>query len=313
MKKYPKIRRIGDRVNDGILESDPSVVFVQEKLDGANFRFTLERNIEEEYHTEDRDLVFGSRNVAYKNEKDADKSFKHAMEYVRENISIPHAELNDEAFGPLTFFGEAMHPHTIDYEWEDTPSFLGFDVCSEYHGQFLDVEETEDVFEDLGLPTAPQHTLDVVVHGDEFESPTSEYWDGPAEGVVIKNFETEQYAKIRDEKFKEVFEEMRAGGPDPDRDPDEIILADRYATEPRILKTIHKFEDRGIEVGMDTMPDLWREVFEDIIEEEFEEIFLGNYDLNTKDFRSEVAGNTASTLQMYLSRPDDSVLNEVSA
>ncbi len=56
---------------------------------------------------------------------------------------------------------------------------------------------------------------------------------------------------------------------------------------------------------MEMMEALWSRVFDDIISEEFETIFLGNHVLNTKWFRSEVAGIIAKTLQRILSRPMD--------
>ena len=62
---------------------------------------------------------------------------------------------------------------------------------------------------------------------------------------------------------------------------------------------------------MSLMEDLWREVFDDIIEEEYQTIFLGNHEIDTKEFRSEVASITANVLESYLERPQGSVLNEL--
>lgn len=311
MKKYPKIRRIGDRVNNGILQSDPKHLTVKEKLDGANFRFTLDRNLEPEYQIKERKLVFGSRNVPYKNERDIDSSFQHAIKYVRENVNVSRLLLLENEYGPLTFFGEAMHSHTINYDWDDIPSFIGFDIWSQKYDEFLTHQEMETAFDEIGLKTTPTHPLNVVEN--EFDCPESKYYDGPAEGVVIVNDETGQRAKIRGEKFKEVAEMTKQKNDGEYNDNHSVILANRYATDARILKKIHKMEDVGRQPSMEMMETLWRSVFEDIIEEEFEEIFLGNYQIDTKEFRSEVASNTADVLQQYLQRPDDSVLNELPA
>lgn len=337
MKKFPKLKRIGDSVNDGILESADRNIYVQEKLDGANFRFVYDRDTDR--------LVFGSRNVEYWNDgnqpitkrdrrwfranrylnrlplvsnrptspqNDVDKRFRHAMEYVSDVVDLDVIQRLDHQYGQLTFFGEAMHSHTIDYEWEETPSFVGFSVYSGVRDEFVTGELMEDLFSQLGLPTAKRHDLDVVQDG--FDCPESEYYDGPAEGVVVKNDDTGQVAKIRGQAFKEVAQNLSPvddeGNAEP---PDSKVLANQFATEMRILKMIHKYEDRGRDVEMAMMEDLWRDVFEDVIEEEFETIFLGNHSINTKDFRSEVASNTATVLQRYLNRPDDSVLNEVPA
>ncbi len=297
LSKFPKIRRIGDDENSGILND--GTVAVKEKMDGANFRFR--------YDTDEDRLVFGSRNVVYKNEKDIDKNFRHAVEFVRENIDTSGME------GVYTFYGEAMHPHTLEYEWDSVPSFLGFDVYHERAGRFMPWDAAGAHIRAAGLPTVP-----VWYYGpasryelpEPDELPESEYRNGHPEGVVIVNEDTSQRAKIRHPKFKERHGDQFASKQDDAEDSDSEMLARRYATEARILKWIHKYDDRGRNIEMSIMEDLWRDVFDDIIEEEFEEIFLGNHTIDTKDFRSEVANRTATILDRYLSRPDESVLNE---
>ena len=316
MKKFPSIKRIGDAQNNGILESGS--LTIQEKMDGANFRFMLDQHLSEEYQQSDRDLVFGSRNVCYKNEKDSDKAFDHAIEFVRENVDIPKLTVADECFDRLVFYGEAMHPHTLDYDWDNTPSFLGFDVYSIGQEQFLGIELVEQIFEKVGLPTVP-----VLYRGEAADLPEtlfdektgvvvpeSEYRNGVAEGVVIKNEDTGQRAKVRSEEFRERHKSSHVSKEDIYEPDDALILARQYATEARIMKMIHNYRDRGVDVEMQIMEDLWRDVFDDIIEEEYEEIFLGNHTIDTKQFRSEVASITANVLQKYLSRPDGSVLNQ---
>jgi hypothetical protein len=120
-------------------------------------------------------------------------------------------------------------------------------------------------------------------------------------------------AKVRCEKFKEMHGASKGKTPEEYEPEDAAVLAHQFATEARIMKMIHKYDDRGKDVGMHVMEELWRDVFDDIIEEEYETIFLGNHTLDTKEFRSEVASRTADVLQQYLSRPDGSVLNEVEA
>lgn len=310
MKKFPKIKRLGHTENNGLLESNNEHITVQEKLDGANFRFTLEQNLDEEYHTEDRELVFGSRNVEYKNERDTDDTFQHAIDYVRENVDIPRLEYLQANCGELTVFGEAMHSHTIDYDWVNTPSFIGYSIHSKTNG-FIDALRSIKFIDFIGLPTTRIHPVDVVMDG--FDCPESAFYDGPAEGVVVKNDETGQVAKVRSKEFKEMHGASHGKTPEEYEPADSVVLAHQFATEARILKMIHKYNDRGVDVNMSVMEDLWRDVFDDIIEEEYDTIFLGDHTINTKDFRSEVASNTATVLQQYLNRPSDSVLNETTA
>jgi hypothetical protein len=246
-------------------------------------------------------------------QNDVDDTFDHAIEFVREETDKGALVEQDGLWGPFTFFGEAMHPHTLDYNWDKVPSFLGFDVYDHGLEQFLVFDNAEAVFEAIGLPVVP-----VVYEGPaedfkDLEAPDSQYHDGPAEGVVIVNEDTGQRAKYRSDKFKEMHGSQSVSDPDEYELDDSAVLARQFTTEARVLKMIHKYENRGRTIEMSMMEDLWRDVFEDIIEEEFETIFLGRYDLNTKDFRSEVAGITADVLQSYLERPDDSVLNRVRA
>jgi len=300
LKKYPKIKRIGHAENNGILEDGWLVV--KEKLDGANFRFTYCRN-------KDR-IVFGSRNIEYWNEKDVDKAFDHAIEFVRETVDIEELAYRDKVEGPLTFFGEAMHAHTIDYNWDTIPSFLGFDIYDHETEQFLNSEIVTAIFERLDLPTVPTVYDGWANELDGLDAPESEYYDGPAEGVVVVNEETGQRAKVRSEKFKEMHSNLSVAD-SLDYDPsDAALLAQTFTTEARVLKLIHKYEDRGRTIEMAIMEDLWREIFDDIIDEEYETIFLGNHTIDTKEFRSEVASITADVLQSYIQRPTDSVLNQ---
>lgn len=296
MKKYPKIKRIGDSENNGILESD--YLYVQEKLDGANFRFT--------YDEDEGRIVFGSRNVEYWNEKDTDKAFEHAVEYVREQVDLEAIEDLDR----FVFFGEAMHPHTLDYDWESVPSFIGFDVYDQKEDIFLTPAEMELYFDVLNLPTAPVVYDGIHESYNNVEVPESAYRDGIAEGIVIKNIGTGQRAKVRSKEFKEKHGGQSVSNPDSYEPDDAVVLARDFTTEARVLKMIHKYEDRGRDIEMSIMEDLWRDIFEDIIEEEFETIFLGNYNIDTQQFRSEVASITANVLETYLNRPDNSVLNQ---
>jgi len=316
MKKFPSIKRIGDAQNNGILESGK--LAIQEKLDGANFRFMAEQHFGDEYRERGRNLVFGSRNVCYKNERDRNKTFDHAVEFVRDNANIPALLEAEAGCGPLVLYGEAMHPHTFDYDWDNTPSFLGFDVYSVDREQFLEIELVEELFEKVGLPTVPLlYTGEAVALPETLLDektgvavPESEYRNGVAEGVVIKNEDTGQRAKVRSQEFRERHKSSHASKEDTYEPDDATVLAHQYTTEARVIKWIHKYRDRGVEIEMGIMEDLWREIFDDIIEEEYEEILLGNHKIDTKQFRSEVAGITADVLQSYIQRPTDSVLNQ---
>jgi len=315
MKKYPKVRRIGHRENGGML--DQGHLVMKEKLDGGNFSIRREAHLDKEYHTDNRELVFASRNVLYKNEKDIDKNFTHAVEYVRENVNFDTVLEAEVEYGPIVVYGEAMHPHTLEYDWENTPSFVGFDIWSVDQQQFLPWSEAQEIIDAMGLPavptiyegTAEQFTAAYDIN-NLFDDIGSAYRNGLPEGVVIRNEDTGQTAKVRTQQFKEAHTGQTATDPDDYKPSDAQALARKFTTEARVIKMIHKYEDRGETIEMSIMENLWGEVFEDIIEEEYETIFLGNHTIDTKEFRSEVASITANVLESYMARPEGSVLNQ---
>lgn len=317
LPKFPKIKRIGDESNAGIFEQGDMVI--HEKMDGGNFRMTLEHHLDEQFQTDDRELVFGSRNICYKNDKDIDSAFEHVIEFVREQTDVSKLKAIEGGDGHLALYGEAMHPHTLEYDWDRVPSFLGFAILDVESGEFLPWDQTRVIFSKIGLPVVPVYhwgdadgipdTFDPS-SGDGIECPESNYRNGLPEGVVIWNYATGQIAKYRTPEFKERQPSQSVTDADDYEPSDSIVLARQYTTEARVLKMIHKYEDRGETIEMGLMEDLWRAVFDDVIEEEYEEILLGNYTIDTKEFRSEVASITANVLEAYLNRPDGSVLNE---
>jgi len=100
MKKYTKIRRIGHDRNNEIL--DNGKLILKEKLDGANFRFTV-TEIDGE-----QKFLFGSKNVEYKIDgepdykENVDGRFTDAIEHIRENCDP--ANFNPD----FTYFAENM-------------------------------------------------------------------------------------------------------------------------------------------------------------------------------------------------------------
>jgi len=295
MMKYPSVSRIGHEANEGILSTGD--LLVQEKMDGANFRFTWS-------HEQGR-ILFGSRNVEWTNENDTNKRFREAVEYVRENIDLTTFRDHAEMFDGFTVYGEAMMPHTLEYDWDETPSVIVYDVFDDLNGWW---NRPYEMAETLALPAAP-----VLYEGpaesfteDQLDVPWSEYRSmGVAEGIVIKNNETGQKAKFRSAEFKELHGNQDSNSDDAAGYQDDASkeLAATFTTPARVKKEIAKMRDEGETVGMSMMDVLWKRVFNDVIGEEFETIFHGEYVLNTKRFRSEVAAITAEVLQDVLSSP----------
>lgn len=309
MEKYPKLRYTNHEDSQPLFEDGEIVV--QEKLDGANFRFTLEDNLDEQFHTEERDIVFGSRNVQYKNERDESKQFDAPMKYVRDRVGAETLRsLQDTFAGKLTFFGEAMLPHTLSYNFGDSPAFVGFDVYNESAKAWLNREHIKFSFDKLGLDVAP--ILDTVP-ASEFDDykivvPDSEYGDVRAEGLAFKNYETQTFAKYVRPTFKEK-NAQTFGKPKKHRKSGAEKLNYTYVASARIRKTAHKLIDEGpwdsLQMEMMAPKDghdgLPQAVLRDMAEEEGVEIFLGeSYEVDLGEFRSLTSKRCARILRKMI-------------
>jgi hypothetical protein len=304
LKKYPKLRYPTHKQSRGVFAD--GTIFVQEKLDGANFRFGRECHLDEQFQTEDRDLVFGSRNVIYKNKEDESKQFKHAIDAIREQVSDgPLEVIENTVGGPVTIFGEAMHPHTLQYDFDNAPSFVGFDIWSHSDNRFLPVRDVEHYLGDVfGLDTAP--ILDQVSADDwdEYEAdvPQSAYGNVRAEGLVLKNPVTDSRCKMVREDFKEK-NKQTFGKSKNQQSSGAEKLSYQYIPNARIEKQVHKLIDEGDwdSMKMEMMEELPTAVIEDMADEEGTTIFLEeNWEIDTHEFRSVTSSRCALLLRKMI-------------
>lgn len=315
MKKYPKISYPED--SSGLFAAGS--VYIQEKLDGANARFTLESNIEDEYSTESRSLVFGSRNVGFKKQKDETKTFNDSIEYVRENVNLDVLRGYDNKFDGAILFGEYMIPHTLEgvYNWDRwEDKFIGFDVWSIGRNKFIPPHKSVEVFDSIGVPSArilDSYTIEEWENGDtDYHNeqgnwmedgnwcPKTDFGNGEAEGIVLKNPTTQTYAKMVREDFRE---KHKTGSIQQERS-DATKLSYQYITDARIEKTAHKLVDEGEydELSMRMMQDLPTEVIQDMAEEEAFNIFMyESWNINLSDFRSVTSDRCSSVLRRMIS------------
>lgn len=299
MKKFPKLRRIGHPETDGLFDERGNIV-IQEKMDGANFRFRLNEEFE---------LTFGSRNESYENrpEEDIPKNFRPTIEHVRENIDMDALLKIVDDFGPVTIYGESMHPHTLEYDWEEVPQFLGFDIWNEDNESWYSPVFALDLIEEIGLDPAPLYGipgLGTIIPVDEFdigewEEPESHYRDGLAEGIVLRNTLTRARAKFVTEEFAEKHGSVKPGTA-PEGLSDAKKMAHRY-TGPdnrRIRKQVTKLvEDKGYDLEMELMPELGPGVVEDIAVEEADEFIMENWTVDFHQFRKEVNQQCVDTIK----------------
>ncbi|MCU4740282.1 RNA ligase family protein [Natronoglomus mannanivorans] len=268
MNEFPSIPR---------LETDPvdrfgrSHLWIQEKVDGANFRFQLQRS---------GVLRFGSRSRVYDTEE-IPAPYRHAVRHVRERIDRDALRSAVEDVEAVVFFGEAMHRHAIDYDWDRTPSFLGFDIWNGTAGRYLPPDTVEKVYRRLGL--TPINTIRKEVRAvdfdpDTYEIPSSNWYDGPAEGVIVRD-KTGIRSKLLHPDVREVDETVPVDAPVPE-------LAQRYATDRRFEKLATKLEDRERAVTVDRLSE---RAFEDIVREKHTQLCHGDRSVDMRAFRSDVA------------------------
>jgi len=276
MKQFPSIPRIEAAPDDLLSEGH---LWLLEKVDGANFRFELQAS---------GLLRFGDRSRVYDDPDDVPGPYQHAVRHIQTNLNREALRNAVDDVETITFFGEAMHHHSIEYDWDRTPPFLGFDVWSNDSDQFLPPDRVEQIFDRLGLQMVPvieRERPAKYFDPTSYEIPNSQFYDGPAEGVIITN-KRGQRAKLLHPDFQEVDDTVPV-----EADADE--LAKRYATKRRFEKLAAKLDDRDQPV---TFERLYDRVLEDIVREEHKRLFHGSDPIDVSAFRSEVAALTRDYL-----------------
>lgn len=293
MKRYPKIQSFDHEPGQEI--DGAGTIVVTEKLDGANFRFTYSRS---------DGFTFGSRNTV--GDALSHDQFRETIDFINDECDRDALLSVQDEYGQLVVFGEAMVPHRIDYDWEQTPPFVGFDVWNVGGQTFHSTEQSKELMEDIGLPFTP--VVDTIpASGFEEWDPTipqSAYYDGQAEGVVLKNHVTGTYWKIVRDAFKEkqhlsssdertVLETER-----PLSDTERIVT--EYVTPARVESVAHQLVDDGrwstIEFPM--MRILPKAVIRDTMTEDGGTLVIEeDIELNTSEFRSLVSKRCSHTLR----------------
>lgn len=279
MKTFPSTPRLADAPPDLLSGGH---LWIQEKIDGANFRFQVRQS---------GLLVFGDRSRVY--EDQVPEPYRHAARHVRESFDVDafraavENSADAESVEDIVFFGEATHRHTIPYDFDRLPSVLGFDIWSVSKDRFLPPDVVERAFETLGLD--PVNALAKEVRATDFdpasyEIPDSAWYDGPAEGVVLRNKRGTR-AKLLHPRYREVDETVPADGTPED-------LARRYVTGHRVAKTVAKLDDRGSPTDFDSV---YERVLEDVSREEHKRLFHGDR-VEKRQFRSAVAAQVREHL-----------------
>jgi len=210
-----------------------------------------------------------------------------------------------------TFFGEALHLHSLQYEdvdWfnpssgsphppldSETPNVILYDWHQGDDGwaDWDDFMEFTDVFD---LPRAP-----VLYTGSpdeaEFEIPDESFLGGPPEGIVVRRLD----GSVRAKKVTDDFKERNATTfNDPSKAQTEAgEFVAQFITDARISKQAQKLIDEGEydELRMEMMEDLPREVIRDALSEEAWSLMCHQHRFECEfdeDFKSEVRSKASS-------------------
>jgi hypothetical protein len=284
--KYPKIRQLGHEENTGIVSEPEDLIVIEEKIDGGNFRFMLK----------DGKILFGSRTQSLGYEDDnIGGNWKRCVEYIKEKAK-------KEGIYPGIYYGECCVKHSIHYNFDDMPPFLGFDVWSFSKEGFLNSKAKTEAFRLLQLPMVPViwtgSAKDIPKINDEFV-PKSQYYEGPAEGVVIKNYSKQLMAKYVTDKFKEV-NKKAFGTPKKFAENDDERIVATYCTNARIDKCIFKLIDDGHKLEMKLMHELPHRVIEDIYEEHWRDICFSNFSVNFRQIKKKVSTRCLHVLKQVM-------------
>lgn len=264
--KYPDIERLGHEDNKDIFLSGEDTLVVEEKVDGGNGSFWLE----------DDGIHFGSRNRDLTLENDT-KMFQGFQKQLREHLTNIKEKLNPE----YIYYFEWMAVHTIRYT--SAPFIIGFDIRIRHAknngglGLFIGREAREQEFNRLKIENVPLVWRGSVNEIKKLEIrgliPKSKYFDGFAEGIVIKNYcrkhphqNYQLYAKLVRDEFKEdnkaVFGNVR------NKNSDTSKIVEEFCTDARIRKAVLHFIDEGEKLDLRLMAKVPHYIIKDIFKEE---------------------------------------------
>jgi len=270
MKQYPQI----PPVEEAPELPDAGHLWIQEQVDGALLRFRLQPS---------GVLQFGDRTRAYETATDVPLPYQHAVRHVQTALNREILRGAVENPSEIVFFGEAMHQQRLDYDWDRTPSFLGFDVWSP-DGGFRPPGAAEQIFERLGID--PVNAFERELPARDFDPgsytmPASAWYDGPPAGVVIRNKRGGRAVLSHPDTTEPSAIDPDASTPD---------LAARLVTRARLEAATEAVE----RTGAVTFEALYEQVLEDVMRRHHRRLFEAEGDLDMRAFRTAVADRTRS-------------------
>jgi len=274
MKEYPPIPRAAD-APDRLFEEGH--LWVLEQIDGATLRFQLQ---------EAGFLQFGDQSRVYDGPDAVPTPYRPAVRHVREQLDREALQAATDDVESVVFFGVSTHRHTVAYDWDRIPPFLGFDIWD--GEEFLTPGAVQRVLGELGL--RPVNALERELpardfHPDRYTIPDSAWYDGPAAGVVVRNKRGDR-ATLRHPSVEAADDTVPVDGSAEE-------LAARYATRRRFERLATELDTQDEPVTVDS---LQQRAIEDIAREHHRELYRATDPVDTDTFRSEVATLTREFL-----------------
>ena len=242
-------------------------LWIQELVAGEPLEFRLESTGQVTFTDRDRRL------------DDVPPSLRASVRHVRERLDRDALLATGEDPSAVTFVGVATRFEGVPYDFQRLPPFLGTDVWSTSRGGLQPPDVVERTFERLGL--VPVNALQKEVDATHFdvegyEIPASNWYDGPAGGVVFRNKRGTRAALRNPTAVIEP--EPLPGEPD--------TLAEAVVTTGRVRRATEQLD----ESRRKTEPD---PVFELVLEAVAREEHLRLPDVEERAFRSAVAERVA--------------------
>jgi len=260
-------------------------------VSNSNFRFMFKG----------KRIIFGSRTQQLTSNEGDDsnvgKNFRRCIGFIRETVK----NSKKQKLKGLMFFGENCIKHSYEYDWDKIPPFLGFDVYDLKKEQFIDFKKKHLLFKKLGLPSIESV---IGVWGKDItekslEIPMSDYADNLAEGIVIKNYKKQIFAKKVSDKFREINRKTFGTSKKWAKDDTEWYVS-KYCTNARIDKHIFKAVDDGNELDLKLMSIVPNAVYRDIWEECWEEIAFSKKIINLNKFKKMVSGRCLAVVKQVM-------------
>lgn len=251
-------------------------------------------------------LRFGDGRRAYNDADELPLSMQAAVRHVRESFDREALRAAVDEPESVVLFGVATRDEGIAYDWERLPAFLGIDVwvgrgegadsedsgtegggrAPNGGGAFRPPDAAQAIVERLGLQPATVFERERRARDFDpanYELPASNWYDGPAAGVLVRN----------KRGGRAVLRNPDAGEEPKPLELSATELAAEYATNERFETVAAELRERGWSVTVDGLCD---RVVEGIVRENHARIDAGKERLDASAFRSAVAERARASL-----------------